>query len=135
MTTVSDDVLTLAAPPETKVKASKLSGALKISVVPESAAVGSWESTMVVELTEITLVPLAMPGPTTEKPGSTPELAKLIVLVTVVEVVDPVTFCTAVRVVKVNTCALVMAAESFAEIVMVVAVTLDTEVPDAMDAP
>ncbi len=39
----------------------------------------------------------------TAEPAVTPALAKLFELVTVVDEVDPLTFCTAVRVVKVST--------------------------------
>lgn len=83
--------------------ASKLSGALKTSVAPESVAVGAVERTMDVPLTDATLVPAAMPGPITAEPAVMPALAKLFELVTVVDEVDPLTFCTAVRVVKVST--------------------------------
>src|SRR6202020_2463629 len=68
LTTVSDEVFTLDAPPETRVRTSKASGELKISVAPESAVVGAAESVSVVPLTLATVVPAAMPGPTTDCP-------------------------------------------------------------------
>src|ERR1700722_2432215 len=89
VTTVSDAVLTLAAPPETRVSASNVSGELKTSVTPDSAADGAVDSTAEVPLTELTLVPLTMPGPMTDMPGVTEEVWKLTELVTVVEEVDP----------------------------------------------
>ena len=135
LTTVRDAGLTFETPPDTNVKVSKLSGALKISVAPDSVAVGSADSTTDVPLTELTAVPLAIPGPTTAEPAVTPALAKLFELVTVVDEVVPLTPPTASRVVKVKTMVAVMAAEVLADTVMVVAVTVFTEVPEAKDAP
>ncbi len=50
-------------------------------------------------------------------------------------VVDPLTFPTAVRVVNVSVWPAVTAAEGSAESTIVVAVTLETEVPEAIEAP
>ncbi len=133
VTTVSDEVLTLAAPPETKVRASKVSGELNTSVAPDNAVVGAAERTREVPLTELTLVPLAIPGPTTDMPGVTDAVWKLMELVTVV--VDPLTFWTAVRTVKVSTWVAVTAADVLVPSVIVVGVTALTDVPEARDAP
>ncbi len=63
MTTVSEEVFTLAAPPVTWVSTLLTSGALKNRVVALSAAVGAWERTMLVPLTLTTVVWAGMPAP------------------------------------------------------------------------
>ena len=138
LSTVSDEVFTLDAPPETRVRASKVSGELKISVAPESAVVGAAESVSDVPLTLAPLVPAAIPGPTTDCPAVTlasVQVLELVMLPLVTLVVDPLTFPTAVRVVNVSVWPELTAAEVSAESTMVVAVTLETEVPDASEAP
>jgi hypothetical protein len=68
-------------------------------------------------------------------PAATPELAKLRELVTVVDVVDPDTFATAVRLVKLSAADALTVAEGSADKTTVVAVTDTTVVASAIGTP